>query len=207
MPHGSGLTGEALAAFRGERLVFRDISFDLTPGGALILAGPNGTGKSSLIRLIAGLTPPAAGKLLWDGADALDDPPLHARRLCFVGHLDAVKPGLTVTDNLVFSIGGDKARIGAALESVDLARFAPLPARLLSAGQKRRLALARLALTDAPLWLLDEPTTGLDAASVARLETHFAAHRAAGGMIIAATHLPLGLPGAQTLSLNPATRS
>jgi heme exporter protein A len=199
----TGLAGEGLAAFRGERLVFRDIAFDLAPGGALVLAGPNGTGKSSLIRLIAGLTPPAAGRLLWDGADALDDPPLHARRLCFLGHLDAVKPGLTVADNLRLSMNSDRRRIGAALDMVDLARFAPLPARLLSAGQKRRLALARLALTDAPLWLLDEPTTGLDAASVARLESRFAAHRAAGGMIIAATHLPLDLPGARMLSLAP----
>jgi heme exporter protein A len=199
-----GLAGEALAAFRGERLVFRDISFVVEPGGALILAGPNGTGKSSLIRLIAGFTPPAAGRLLWDGADALDDPPLHARRLCFVGHLDAVKPGLTVEDNLKLSINADRSRIAAALVSVDLARFAPLPARLLSAGQKRRLALARLALTEAKLWLLDEPTTGLDTASVKRLETRFAAHRAAGGMIIAATHLPLDLPGARSLNLTPA---
>jgi heme exporter protein A len=196
-----GLAAEGLAAFRGERLVFRDISFGVSPGGALILAGPNGTGKSSLIRLIAGFTPPAAGRLLWDGADALEDPPLHARRLCFVGHLDAVKPGLTVADNLRLSMNSDRRRIGAALDMVDLARFAPLPARLLSAGQKRRLALARLALTDAPLWLLDEPTTGLDAASVARLEARFAAHRAAGGMIIAATHLPLDMPGARMLSL------
>jgi heme exporter protein A len=203
MPGKKGLAAEGLAAFRGERLVFRDISFDLAPGGALVLAGPNGTGKSSLIRLIAGLTPPAAGRLLWDGVDALDDPPLHARRLCFLGHLDAVKPGLTVADNLAFSIAADRGRIHAALESVDLARFAPLPARLLSAGQKRRLALARLALSDAPLWLLDEPTTGLDAASVARLELRFAAYRAAGGMIVAATHLPLGLPGARMLSLAP----
>ena len=170
----------------------------------MILAGPNGTGKSSLIRLIAGFTPPAAGTLLWDGEDALDDPPLHARRLCFVGHLDAVKPGLTVEDNLELNVRTEKSRIEAALASVDLARFAPLPARLLSAGQKRRLALARLALTDAPLWLLDEPTTGLDAASVTRLEERFATHRATGGMIIAATHLPLAMPGAVTLNLTPA---
>lgn len=204
MQHGSGLHGEDLAAFRGERLVFRGISFTVEPGGALILAGPNGTGKSSLIRLIAGFTPPAAGRLLWDGADALDDPPLHARRLCFVGHLDAVKPGLTVADNLKMSINADRSQIDPALASVDLAHFAPLPARLLSAGQKRRLALARLALTGAPLWLLDEPTTGLDAASVSRLEARFAEHRAKGGMIIAATHLPLAMPGAQTLNLAAA---
>ena len=208
MAHGpslpnDGLKGEDLAAFRGERLVFRNISFTLKPGGALILAGPNGTGKSSLIRLIAGFTPLAAGRLLWDGADALEDPPLHARRLCFVGHLDAVKPGLSVADNLRLSMGADSEGIEQALDSVDLARFAPLPARLLSAGQKRRLALARLALTVAPLWLLDEPTTGLDAASVARLEARFAAHRAKGGMIVAATHLPLSMPEADLFSLTP----
>ncbi|MDD2877332.1 MAG: cytochrome c biogenesis heme-transporting ATPase CcmA [Acidiphilium sp.] len=191
-----------LAAIRGERLVFHNVSFLVQPGGALLLVGPNGAGKSSLIRLLAGLTPPAAGALLWNGDDALDDPPLHATRLAFVGHMDAIKPGLTVADNLGLAQRRDRVAILAALASVDLERFADLPARLLSSGQRRRLALARLALSDAPLWLLDEPTTGLDAASVRRLEQNFAGHRAKGGMIIAATHLPLDLPGATPLDLS-----
>lgn len=194
------LEADRLAAIRGERLVFRDISFKLDTGGALLVAGPNGAGKSSLIRALAGLVPLVAGQLLWNGEDALDDPSLHAERLCFVGHADAIKPSLTVEQNLAVGSAASPSRIEAALESVDLVRFAPLPARLLSAGQKRRLALARLALSDAPLWLLDEPTTGLDSASVRRLEGQFAKHRAGGGMIIAATHLPLDLPGADKLA-------
>lgn len=197
------LEARSLAAIRGERLVFRDVSFSLAPGGALLLVGPNGAGKSSLIRLLAGLTPPAAGELLWNGEDALDDPPLHATRLVLVGHLDAIKPGLTVAGNLALPRRiAPAAAIAAALETVDLGRFADLPARLLSSGQRRRLALARLALSPAPLWLLDEPTTGLDAASVRRLEQRFAHHRAKGGMIVAATHLPLDLPGARSLDLS-----
>jgi heme exporter protein A len=196
------LEARSLAAIRGERLVFRDVSFVVRPGDALLLVGPNGAGKSSLIRLLAGLTPPAAGALLWDGADALDDPPLHATRLVFVGHMDAIKPGLTVADNLGLARKRARADIVAALATVDLDRFADLPARLLSSGQRRRLALSRLALSAAPLWLLDEPTTGLDAASVRRLEGSFARHRARGGMIIAATHLPLDLPGSVGLDLS-----
>ncbi|MBW4034387.1 MAG: cytochrome c biogenesis heme-transporting ATPase CcmA [Proteobacteria bacterium] len=196
------LEARSLAAIRGERLVFRDVSFSLASGGALLLIGPNGAGKSSLIRLLAGLTPPAAGDLLWQGENALDDPPLHATRLCFVGHMDAIKPGLTVADNLGLARKRTRGDILAALATVDLDRFADLPARLLSSGQRRRLALSRLALSDAPLWLLDEPTTGLDAASVRRLERNFAGHRARGGMVIAATHLPLDLPGAVPFDLS-----
>ncbi|MGC9269795.1 heme ABC exporter ATP-binding protein CcmA [Acidiphilium sp.] len=196
------LEAQNLAAIRGERLVFANVSFLLRAGEALLLVGPNGAGKSSLIRLLAGLTPPAAGALLWNGEDALDDPPLHATRLAFVGHMDAIKPGLTVADNLGLTRKVARSEIVAALATVDLDRFADLPARLLSSGQRRRLALSRLALSDAPLWLLDEPTTGLDAASVRRLEGNFAAHRARGGMIIAATHLPLDLPDAKPLDLS-----
>jgi heme exporter protein A len=196
------LEARNLAAIRGERLVFRDVSFSVPAGGALLLVGPNGAGKSSLIRLLAGLTPPAAGTLLWQGADALDDPPLHATRLNFVGHMDAIKPGLTVADNLGLARKRTRADIIAALATVDLERFADLPARLLSSGQRRRLALSRLALSAAPLWLLDEPTTGLDAASVRRLEQNFARHRAGGGMIIAATHLPLDMPGGIAFDLS-----
>lgn len=195
------LRARALAAIRGERLVFHDVSFSLAPGGALLLVGPNGAGKSSLLRLLAGLTPPIAGELLWKGENALDDPPFHATRVCFVGHHDAIKPGLTVADNLYLTGRWTNAEVLAALASVNLEPFAALPARLLSSGQRRRLALARLALSGAPLWLLDEPTTGLDAASVRRLEARCAAYRAEGGMIVAATHLPLDLPAAQYLRL------
>jgi heme exporter protein A len=206
------LIARALAAFRGGRLVFRDIDFDLAPGGALLLSGPNGSGKSTLLRIIAGLMPAEAGSLLWNARNALDDPISHARRLVFVGHHDAVKPGLTTAENLLFAArvrpggrrhdGGDRAAIADALDAVGLAALADLPARYLSAGQRRRLALARLALRrGAPLWLLDEPTLGLDAASVARLGALLHAHRGAGGLVIAATHLPLPLPDAGELRL------
>jgi heme exporter protein A len=193
------LKGEALAALRAERLVFSGVAFQLSPGGALLLAGPNGSGKSTLLRLLAGLLRPDAGQVLWHGADALADLPAHARRIAYLGHQDAIKPGLTVAANL--RLFGPAAGIAAALDTVGLATLADLPARLLSAGQRRRLALARLVLLDRPLWLLDEPTLGLDDASVTRLGTLAAQHRATGGMIVAATHLPLPFPDAAVLRL------
>jgi heme exporter protein A len=200
------LQADGLAAFRGEFLVFDDLSFAVPAGGALLLAGPNGAGKSTLLRLLAGLLPPAAGSLFWDGEDALADTGAHARRVAFLGHRDAVKPGLTVAENIGFAarLGGFDA--AAALAAMALADLAPLPARMLSAGQSRRLALARIVLSTAPLWLLDEPTLGLDVAAVARLGTLLAAHRGRGGVVIAATHLPLPLPDAATLLLEGGPR-
>ena len=199
------LTAEGLAAFRGERLVFRDLDFAVPAGGALVLAGPNGSGKSTLLRLLAGLGRPAAGRLLWDGRDALADLPGHAERVAYVGHLDAVKPGLTVGENLAFFdrlVGSrDADRVIAALSDLGLADLADLPARMLSAGQKRRLALSRLALASAPLWLLDEPTLGLDTAAIARFGLLLATHRDRGGIVIAATHVPLPLSDVAELRL------
>ncbi len=193
------LLGEGLAAFRGERLVLRDIDLAVSPGGAMLLTGPNGAGKSTLLRLLAGLVRAAAGRLLWQGSDALADLSAHGARVAYLGHLDAIKPGLTVTENL--RLWGTPRAITAALEAAGLVPLAELPARMLSAGQKRRLALARLSLRAVPIWLLDEPTLGLDAASVARFGEQLAAHRARGGIVVAATHLPLPLPGAATLAL------
>lgn len=193
------IEAQALAAFRGERLVFRDLSFRVRRGGALVLAGPNGSGKSTLLRLLAGLVRPAAGTLLWDGADALADLPEHAQRLAYVGHLDAVKPGLTVAENLAFAAHGSP--VAPALEALGLAPLSGLPARMLSAGQKRRLALCRLALSTAPLWLLDEPTLGLDTAAVERFGSLLVRHRTGGGIVVAATHLPLPLADAGELRL------
>jgi heme exporter protein A len=195
-----GLEAEGLAAIRGERLVFSGLSFTLPPGGALLLEGPNGSGKSTLLRVLAGLGRAEVGTLRWNGEDALSDRTTHATRVAYLGHQDAVKPGLTVAENLAF--WGAAPQIEAALARLNLARLAPLPARMLSAGQKRRLALARLALATAPIWLLDEPTLGLDTASVAALGTMLADHRATGGVVLAATHLPLPLPGAETLRLS-----
>ncbi len=201
LPH-EGLIARDLAVFRGERLVFRDLGFGIAPGGALLLAGPNGSGKSTLLRLLAGLLSPAAGSLTWNGEDVFADRASHAARVAYLGHQDAVKPGLSALENLAFAArinGGDPA---AALAVHGLAELTDLPARMLSAGQKRRLALARLSLSGGTLWLLDEPTLGLDTASVERLGAVLAAHRAGGGMVIAATHLPLPLPDAAELRLD-----
>jgi heme exporter protein A len=178
------LQADGLAAFRGEFLVFRDLSFAVPAGGALLLAGPNGAGKSTLLRLLAG----------------------QAARVAFLGHRDAVKPGLTVAENLRFAarLGGFDAE--AALAAMALEALAALPARMLSAGQSRRLALARVVLSPAPLWLLDEPTLGLDTASVARLGALLATHRDRGGVVVAATHLPLPLADAATLRLEGRAR-
>lgn len=193
------LEAQGLAAFRGERLVFEGIGFRLAPGGALLLTGPNGSGKSTLLRLLAGLVRAAAGTLRWDGADALSDLEAHAGRIAYVGHMDAVKPGLTVAENLAF--WGERGAVLTALDAYGLRPLADLPGRMLSAGQRRRLALTRLELTWAPVWLLDEPTLGLDSASVATFGERLEAHRIGQGCVIAATHLPLPLPDAMELSL------
>jgi len=195
------LQAEGLAAFRGERLVFRDLSFTVAVGGALVLAGANGSGKSTLLRLLAGLVRPMAGRLLWNGEDALADLPAHAARVSYLGHLDAVKPGLTAAENLAFAARIGRGTVDRALATLGLEELADVPARFLSAGQKRRVALARLALSAAPLWLLDEPTVGLDAASQALMGAILMAHRAHGGIVVAATHVPLPLDGTAELCL------
>jgi heme exporter protein A len=195
---GNELQAIGLAAIRGERLVFRDVSFDLAPAGALLLSGPNGSGKSTLLRLLAGLLRPAAGELTWNGQDAFT---AADRSVAYLGHQDAVKPGLTAAENLAFAHRTGGGDVALALAALGLTELADLPARMLSAGQKRRLALARLALSNAKLWLLDEPTLGLDLSSVQLLGQMLAQHRAAGGLVIAATHLPLPLPDAAELRL------
>jgi heme exporter protein A len=196
--------GDALACERGERLVFAGLSFALAAGDALLVTGANGSGKSSLLRLAAGLLRPAAGALRWHGAAIAADPEAHRARICYVGHQDPVKPLLSLGENLCFWArlrGAPESAADAALERFGLAPLAALPARLLSAGQKRRLNLARLLLGPAPLWLLDEPSLGLDRDAVAALEAALADQRAGGGIVLLATHLPLALPGAVGLDL------
>lgn len=195
------LEAAELAAVRGERAVFTGLSFRLAPGGALLLAGRNGAGKSTLLRVLAGLLRPAEGKVLWAGGDALADRAAHAARLAWVGAQDAVKPGLTVAETLDFEAAITGGRTEPGLAAFALEALADVPVRMLSTGQRRRVALARLALAPRALWLLDEPTLGLDAASVARFGALAAAHRAAGGLVVAATHLPLPLPDAAELAL------
>jgi heme exporter protein A len=189
------LIGQHVSTFRGDRLVLNDVAFAVPAGGALLLLGPNGAGKSTLLRAIAGL------KRLDGGAITLDGAADYAGRAAYLGHLDAIKPGLTAAENLAFVARLSGRATAEALDALDLTPLAALPARMLSAGQKRRLALARLVLSAAPLWLLDEPTLGLDTASVARFGTMLAAHRAGGGVVVAATHLPLPLPDAAELRL------
>ena len=199
--------GRDLACIRGERVVFEGLGFTLGAGEALVIRGPNGTGKSSLLRLAAGLLRPAAGTLSWDGIDIAGDPEAHAARLWYLGHLDAVKPALTVATNLSFWAGlrgpRDSRPIAGALERFDLAHVGEAPARLLSAGQRRRLALARLAAAPAQLWCLDEPTVTLDETAVRSLIALIAKHRAEGGRVLIATHHDLDLEGADELRLGP----
>ena len=196
--------GEELACVRGERLVFEGVSFAVTSGEALVLRGANGSGKSTLLRVIAGLLRHASGTITWRGAAVSDDPEAWHAALCFVGHLDAVKPLFTVTENLAFWAGlrgAGQDNLTSSLAQFGLADLADVPARFLSAGQKRRLGLARLLATAVPIWLLDEPTVSLDAESVAALAAAMAEHRAAGGLVVAATHAELGLDAAQILTL------
>ncbi len=182
-----------LAATRGGLRLIEGVSFDLLPGQALVLRGPNGIGKTTLLRTISGLQPAAAGTVA-----------LPPEGLAYAGHADGLKATLTVTENLSFwaRIFG-QSDIGNALEAMDLVQLADRPAQNLSAGQKRRLGLARLLVTGRRLWLLDEPTVSLDHASVALFATAVRAHLAAGGAALMATHIDLGLDDAGTLDLTP----
>ncbi len=202
-------SGQGLTCVRGERVVFSGLDFELAGGGALVLLGPNGSGKSSLLRLMAGLLRPAAGRMLWNGAPVDEDREAHGQRIHYVGHHDAVKPVLTVAENLLFwgrvhafdqSVGAERAH--RALDAFGLAHLAGMPGKLLSAGQKRRLNLARLLASPGPVWLLDEPTVALDRHSVRVLEALMAEHRAGGGMVVISTHLDVDLPGAEELHMD-----
>jgi heme exporter protein A len=205
------LSGVDLTCIRGGRRVFSGIDFSVDSGRALVLTGPNGAGKSSLLRMIAGLIRPAEGRLALTGGD----PEMSlGEQAHYVGHLDPLKPALTVTENLSFwarflngkAVPGDAGLAERGLEAVGLADLADLPAGYLSAGQRRRLSLARLLAVPRPIWLLDEPTTALDRASQDRLRALMQAHLLGGGMIVAATHGPLGLADCAELRLGtPST--
>lgn len=201
--------GQGLTCIRGERLVFAGLDFAVESGGALVLIGANGSGKSSLLRLMAGLLRPALGDLTWNGEAIAADRESHGGRLHYLGHLDAVKPVLDVRENVAFWAGlrpgGGPAATADALAAFGIGHLAEVPGRFLSAGQRRRVGLARLLAAPAPLWLLDEPTTALDRAAVADLEAAIAAHRQGGGMVVVATHTEIALADAETLDLSAFT--
>ncbi len=198
--------GRDVACDRGERRIFSGLDFQVSPGQALVLRGPNGCGKTTLLRTAATLLKAAAGTLSWNGADIADDPEEHRARLHFIGHQDAVKGALTVRENIAVWAkvrGAGEDRIEDAMSAFDIAHLTDTPAQYLSAGQHRRTALARLVASPASLWLLDEPTVSLDADGTACLQRAIAAHRADNGMVMAATHIELGLDDAEILRLKP----
>lgn len=200
MTEPDGLIADRLAVDRGGRAVLRDVSFRLAPGAAMVVTGSNGAGKSTLLRAIAGLIPRRTGSIGLRLADGLIEVAEHTH---YVGHANGLKLSLTVLENLDFFLawgGGRGATPAAALDSVGLGHLADIPANVLSAGQRRRVALARLLVAPRPLWLLDEPATGLDAPSEAWLERLMRDHLATGGLLMAAIHAPL-LVGARELRL------
>jgi len=206
------LSARDIAIERGGRSILEGLSFEARAGAALVLLGPNGAGKSTLLRAIAGFLPLAAGAFVLDGGSSEASLGEQAQ---YLGHADALKGALTAGENLAFwaamlsagsGVGkGDSRTPGEALARLGLAHVHDFPALSLSAGQRRRVALARLLVAPRPIWLLDEPTTALDAAAQGLFAAIMREHLAAGGLIIAATHAPLGLEGAVTLPLG-ATR-
>jgi heme exporter protein A len=192
---------------RGGRRVIAELSFAAAQGAALIATGPNGAGKTSLLRALVGFLPIEAGGFALDGGEAERTVGEQAH---YLGHADGVKAALTAGENLAFAaamLGGDPSRAAqlGALAALGLAHVIDFPARLLSAGQRRRVALARLMIAKRPLWLLDEPTTALDAAAQVALAAIMRAHLKDGGILVAAVHGDLGLENAQELRLG-ATR-
>jgi heme exporter protein A len=195
------LVGDKLSAVRGGRPLFRDVSFGVAAGEALLVMGPNGAGKTTLLRMIAGLLRPAAGRVAQEGGG----PERTVSEQChYVGHANAVKAGLTVAENALFwsrFLGGSGVGLDSALETFGLSALRDIPAGYLSAGQKRRLGLTRLLLSDRPLWLLDEPAASLDETAQKILADTVNAHLARGGIAVAATHGPLAFARSRELRL------
>lgn len=182
---------DAVACRRGGRLLFSGLSFDLAAGDAALVTGPNGIGKSSLLRLIAGLLPAFQGTIQRHGTVALADESLA---------LDPLDP-LGAALGYWARLDGGMDRLAPAMQNMGIAHLAPVPVRMLSTGQRKRAALARTIASGAPIWLLDEPGNGLDGDGLARLEQAMADHRAAGGILLVASHFPIALPGADRVTL------
>jgi heme exporter protein A len=194
---------EDLSCRRSGRLIFAEVSFALAPGEALVVTGRNGAGKSTLLALLAGRIRPAGGRIAVEGVGEATLP----ESLHWIGHREGLKAALSAGENLAFArdiLGAPALSPREALERVGLAHAHELPVAYLSAGQKRRVALARLLVAHRPLWLLDEPTSALDTGSQEMLHGLMRDHLAGGGLVLAATHLPLLLPGAKALRIEPA---
>jgi len=194
---------------RGGRQVIAGLSFEATAGLGLIVTGPNGAGKTSLLRALAGFLPIEGGRFALDGGD---NERTVGEQAHYLGHAEGIKAALTAGENLAFAaamLGGDSSRKTqlSALAALGLTHVIDFPARLLSAGQRRRVALARLLVAERPLWLLDEPTTALDGAAQVALAAIMRAHLKGGGILVAAVHAPLGLDGAQELRLGVTTEA
>ncbi|KQM35961.1 cytochrome C biogenesis protein CcmA [Sphingomonas sp. Leaf10] len=185
------LTFDRVSGARGQRMLFADLSFDLGAGAALLVQGPNGVGKSTLVRIAAGLLPPAEGSVV------------RGRAVALLSEAAALDPQLPLVKALGFWAGldGARGRVVAALAAMGIDALAEVPVRMLSTGQRRRAAIARVIAGGAPLWLLDEPANGLDAASLERLEAAIAVHRHGGGAVLVASHVPVALPGARVVTL------
>ncbi|HEY4171082.1 MAG TPA: heme ABC exporter ATP-binding protein CcmA [Reyranella sp.] len=193
-----------LSCRRGGRPVVRTLSFTVARGELLALTGRNGSGKTTLLRALALLVTADEGGIRWQGTDIRHDRDGWRRQIAWLGHLDGLKGDLSVRENLVTACHLREAsadRVDEALAAFDLVSLADRAARTLSAGQRRRAALARVAAADAPLWLLDEPLNALDAPSQAALRTALGGHLAAGGLAIAATHAPIDVPNTRVLEL------
>ncbi len=199
------LTISNLSCQRGGRTIFRGLSLEIAAGDAVILRGPNGAGKSTLLRVIAGLIPALNGAMALNGTPATDRDDFQGQ-ITYAGHLDAIKPQLTVAENLhfwaqLFNAGN----LDQTMQDFRLDEIADRPAHACSAGQKRRLGLARIAVTSRPLWLLDEPTVSLDTETTARFAATIDAHCAAGGMAFIATHIDLGLKAPRSFEMQAYT--
>ena len=194
----SGISARGVQVWRGDRHVLRGISADAAAGDCLHVAGPNGSGKTTFLRVVAGLLMPEEGAVHWQGAPIADHRDAYATALCYLGHADALKADFTASENLAYEVGLRRrvtvTDIDEALARVGLSDAKDRPARVLSAGQRRRLALARVWLAAAPLWILDEPFTNLDAAGVHLLTDTIAQHLDGGGAAIIAAHQPPAIP-------------